>query len=86
MKLANYSNRELREELKRRKLMPNTLKFDFYLHNDYTLSEIQETIENQTDVAINDDLARKVSARFYEVKFKCELDTVTGELLVDGGS
>ena len=83
MNLGNYSDKELREELERRKMMPKTLKFNFYLHNDFNLSEIQETIENQTDVAINDDLARKVANTFYEVKFNCTLDTTTGELLVE---
>ncbi len=82
MKLENYSDNELKEELERRKMIPKTIKFNFYLHHDLTLREIQDTIENQTDVAINDDLARKVSNEFYEVKFDCQLDTTTGELIV----
>ncbi len=94
MKLENYSTREILAELEARDGMslepepepveevelPKKINFAFYLHNDFFLNEIQETIEMQTGFAINDELARKVSNYFYEVRFDCELNTETGEM------
>jgi hypothetical protein len=80
MKLANYSTTEILAELEARKAVPTKIKFAFFLNNSFTLGEIQETIEDQTGYLINDELARKVSNHFYEVRFDCELNTETGEM------
>ncbi len=78
---TGFATEDLEKEIERRKReIPELISFNIYLHNEYTLSELQEYIEDQTDYTISDDLARKVSNEFYEVKFNCTLNTITGEV------
>ena len=85
MKLENYSDEELKRELERRELnIPETVRFTHYLHDQYSLGEWAEIMEDRTDIGFSDEILQKARGKFYELAVDCEMDTRTGEITILG--
>ena len=56
-------------------------QFEYYLHDNYESSEIEETLEDQ---GIPPEVAASIArvSPFYEVRFICEYDSETFETTV----
>ena len=84
MSLKDFTLEELQDEIDRREAgVPEVIKFNFYLHNNYNRSEIEELIEDKTGYYLEDKLITNIINAFYEVGFPCVLNTKTGKLTAE---
>lgn len=61
------------------------LKFDYYLHDESSGSERAEEILSQISGQFTmdeEEFGEFIGRPFYEVKLECELDTVTGKVII----
>lgn len=60
------------------------VKFNYYLHDDYTGDERAEAILKQVDLDMSrEEFSQFIGRPFYEVTLTCTLDTETGTITVD---
>ena len=85
MQLKEYSTETLQKELERRELnIPETIRFTYYVHGDYTATELMDYIEDTTDWGISLNLAIEGLKAFYEIPLVCDMDTETGKVTILG--
>jgi hypothetical protein len=60
------------------------LKFEYYLHDNYTSFERAEYIGEEIGIKFTEEMTEDMGGPFYEVGLECEYDTETGQVTILG--
>ena len=83
--LRDFTTEQLQTELERREMnIPETIRFTYYLHDNYEFGEFVEWFEDNCDFAFSDEIMRTAHNSFYEIALACDMDTRTGKVTILG--
>jgi hypothetical protein len=57
------------------------VEFDYYLHDDNPYYAMKQALK-EVNINLTDELYDKIGKPFYEIHFRCSLDTDTGEVRI----